>query len=55
MRWCYLWSYSYPTITNVNEISYLNTGDWVESCSAIVEKYDGKFELIYWNEIKKVI
>ena len=25
---------------------YMNTGDWVESCSAIVEEMDGTFKLI---------
>ncbi len=27
-------------------ITYYNTGDWVESCTAIVERYDGQIELI---------
>ena len=28
-------------------ITYINTGDWVESCSAVVETMDGQFELKY--------
>jgi UDP-2,3-diacylglucosamine pyrophosphatase LpxH len=32
-------------------IQYLNTGDWVESCTAIVENNDGAFELIKWTEM----
>ena len=28
----------------IDEIEYLNCGDWVESCTAIVETFDGKFE-----------
>lgn len=31
-------------------ITYYNTGDWVESCTAIVEHEDGRFELIRWSE-----
>lgn len=31
-------------------IEYLNTGDWVESCTAIVEHHDGRMELIRWNQ-----
>lgn len=31
---------------------YMNTGDWVESCSAIVEHTDGRFELLRWNDRK---
>ncbi|WP_315838524.1 UDP-2,3-diacylglucosamine diphosphatase [Bradyrhizobium prioriisuperbiae] len=29
-------------------VRYINTGDWVESCSGVVEHYDGRFELIQW-------
>lgn len=29
---------------------YINIGDWVESCTAVVENYDGSFELIRWRE-----
>lgn len=32
----------------IEGISYLNTGDWVESCTAIAEDYDGNFHLIDW-------
>lgn len=31
----------------INGIEYLNTGDWVESCTAIVEHYDGRLELLH--------
>jgi UDP-2,3-diacylglucosamine pyrophosphatase LpxH len=27
---------------------YCNDGDWVESCSALVEHYDGRLEIIHW-------
>jgi hypothetical protein len=26
----------------------MNDGDWVESCTALVEHMDGRFELIDW-------
>jgi UDP-2,3-diacylglucosamine pyrophosphatase LpxH len=29
---------------------YCNDGDWVESRSALVEHWDGRLELIFWNE-----
>jgi UDP-2,3-diacylglucosamine pyrophosphatase LpxH len=32
----------------VHGISYMNDGDWVESCSALVEHADGRFELLDW-------
>lgn len=31
-------------------LDYVNTGDWVESCTAIVEHQDGTLELIRWAE-----
>ncbi len=29
---------------------YINTGDWVESCTAVVEDFDGNLYLIRWEE-----
>ena len=34
----------------INSVLYCNDGDWVESCSSLVEHHDGKIELLYWNE-----
>jgi len=31
-------------------IHYVNTGDWVESCTAIAETQEGLLELITWSE-----
>jgi UDP-2,3-diacylglucosamine pyrophosphatase LpxH len=28
--------------------SYINCGDWIESCTAVIEHFDGNFELIKW-------
>jgi UDP-2,3-diacylglucosamine pyrophosphatase LpxH len=40
-------------IKNVGGITYINCGDWVDSCSAIVENHDGRMELVHWrnNEV----
>lgn len=35
----------HPEIRTINNIEYLNCGDWVESCTAIIEHYDGRFEI----------
>ncbi|MDE8345777.1 MAG: UDP-2,3-diacylglucosamine diphosphatase [Acidocella sp.] len=32
----------------VNGVMYLNDGDWVESCTALVEHHDGRLELVDW-------
>ena len=34
----------------INGIHYLNDGDWVESCTALVEHFDGRFEIIRWSK-----
>jgi UDP-2,3-diacylglucosamine pyrophosphatase LpxH len=34
---------------DMNGVVYINTGDWVESCTAVVEHFDGRFELIDWT------
>jgi UDP-2,3-diacylglucosamine pyrophosphatase LpxH len=31
-------------------VRYANTGDWVESCTALVEHYDGRLEIIRWAD-----
>ena len=33
-------------------IEYINTGDWVETCSAVAEHQDGTLELIYWTKLQ---
>ena len=30
-------------------ITYVNTGDWVESCTAVAEHHDGHMEIIRWT------
>ncbi len=37
------------TIREVNCLTYVNCGDWVDSCTAIVEHLDGRLELIEWG------
>jgi UDP-2,3-diacylglucosamine pyrophosphatase LpxH len=34
------------SIRNIQEICYVNTGDWVENCTAVVENANGTLELI---------
>ena len=40
-----------PDDREIDGIHYLNDGDWVESCTALVEHLDGRFEIIEWNKI----
>jgi UDP-2,3-diacylglucosamine pyrophosphatase LpxH len=38
-------------IKEIDGVTYMNDGDWVESCTALVEHLDGKWEIITWNTI----
>jgi len=37
-------------IRELDGIAYMNCGDWVESCTALVETYEGEWKLISWIE-----
>ena len=41
-----------PVIKTVDGIIYMNDGDYVENCSALVEHWDGRWEIVYWTDIK---
>ena len=32
-------------------MQYVNTGDWVESCTAVVEHFDGRMEILTWAKV----
>ena len=37
----------------MNGIQYINTGDWVESCTAITEDHDGTLRLVDWSAVMR--
>mgnify|MGYP002777993814 CR=1 FL=1 len=37
-------------IRTFDGIEYYNDGDWVEGCTALVEHFDGRMELLHWPE-----
>ncbi len=37
----------------IGDVHYLNSGDWVESLTAVVEHFDGRFEIIDFAEFRK--
>jgi UDP-2,3-diacylglucosamine pyrophosphatase LpxH len=39
----------HATIHDLYGTRYMNCGDWVESCTALAEHYDGTFELLTWT------
>ncbi|TVR83319.1 MAG: UDP-2,3-diacylglucosamine diphosphatase [Rhodospirillales bacterium] len=38
-------------IRDIDGITYCNDGDWVESCTALVEHVDGRLEILYWSKL----
>ncbi|MEM1428339.1 MAG: UDP-2,3-diacylglucosamine diphosphatase [Pseudomonadota bacterium] len=39
----------HANIRQIDDITYINTGDWVESCTAILEDQAGKLTLVDWE------
>ena len=37
--------------TTISALAYFNCGDWVESCTALVEHHDGRFEIVRWATV----
>lgn len=40
----------YPACKRLGDIDYYNTGDWVDSCTAIAEDQYGRMQLITWHQ-----
>jgi UDP-2,3-diacylglucosamine pyrophosphatase LpxH len=39
-----------PAVKKLDELTYFNCGDWVESCTGLVEHDNGEFELVRYHE-----
>lgn len=39
----------HASIREIDEIKYINTGDWVESCTAVIEDHEGNMRLVDWE------
>ena len=42
-------------IKDIDGFLYINTGDFVESCTAIVEHFNGALELVRWEKTELAI
>ena len=38
----------------IDGVLYINDGDWVESCTALVEHHDGRLELLDWAALNRL-
>lgn len=38
-------------IRDIDGVQYLNSGDWVESCTALAEDFNGNIEILRWVQI----
>lgn len=41
----------HPEVDYIDDIMYCNDGDWIESCTALVETHEGKLELVHWSDM----
>ena len=41
----------WASLKEVDGLVYANCGDWVDSCSAIVEHEDGRLEMVQWSAL----
>ncbi len=37
---------------DIDGVLYVNDGDWVESCTALVEHLDGRLEILEWSKLR---
>ncbi|MCI0506956.1 MAG: UDP-2,3-diacylglucosamine diphosphatase [Gammaproteobacteria bacterium] len=44
----------HPAVKQTGGIIYANTGDWVENCTAIVEKKNGQLEMLRWTQVREL-
>lgn len=40
----------HATMRELDGCAYKNSGDWVESCTALVEDHQGLFQVLHWSE-----
>ena len=45
----------HPVIREMDGVTYVNTGDFVESCSLVVEHFDGRLEVMRWPAALEVL
>lgn len=41
-----------PALKDIDGMTYINCGDWVDSCTAVIEHFDGRMELVRWAAVE---
>ena len=41
-----------PAIKQIKNVTYMNCGDWCESCTALVETLEGDWQLLFITDTK---
>lgn len=44
-----------PEIRTIDDVLYCNDGDWIESCTALVEHRNGRLELFHWGDLQQAL
>lgn len=42
-------------LSHISGMLYCNDGDWIESCTALVESHDGTLQLLHWADEKHAL
>ncbi|MGQ0530302.1 MAG: UDP-2,3-diacylglucosamine diphosphatase [Panacagrimonas sp.] len=41
-------------IRDIDGVQYLNSGDWVESCTALAEDFNGRIQILRWVDMERL-
>ena len=41
-------------IRDIDGVQYLNSGDWVESCTALAEDFNGRIQILRWVDLERL-
>ncbi len=45
----------HPEMRQIGDVLYCNDGDWVESCTALVEHHGGALEILHWSDSQETV
>ena len=44
-----------PKIDMIEGVLYCNDGDWIDSCSSLIETHEGELQLIHWADERQLL